>query len=529
MTADSRPKTTAVHDEAQAAGARHPILEMRGIVKRFPGVVALDDVSFDCQLGEVHALVGENGAGKSTLIKILAGAYIQDEGSVFVDGRQVSFKHPQEAQLHGVSVIYQEFNLLPYRTVAQNIFLGREPTRYGLVDHGELEAKTLGLLSQLGVHHTISPRALVRSLPVAQQQIVEIAKALSFESRVLVMDEPTAALATNEVTGLFDLVRLLQSKGMAVVYISHRLKEVFELGNRITVLRDGKRVGTVSATDVTSRDVIKMMVGRELSEYFPPRAAEGEIGNVVLRVKDGSNASLHGIDIELRSGEIVGLAGLQGSGRTELAKALFGINPLEAGDVELRGRSVRIRSPRQAIMERIGFVTDDRKQEGIVPNQSVRNNILLAFRSLQQFFGTATVNGFAGYASMSELAKKVDLRTANYDQEVIRLSGGNQQKTVLAKWLAVSADILIFAEPTRGIDVNAKAGIYDLIRGFARAGGAVLMISSELPEIIGMSDRILVMRDGAIAGECSAGVSETEIMLLATHGSKSDAPGMGTA
>ena len=522
MTAEMREQATALHVQAQPGDASRPILEMRGIVKRFPGVVALDDVSFDCLPGEVHALVGENGAGKSTLIKILAGAYIQDEGSVLVDGRQVSFRHPQEAQLYGVSVIYQEFNLLPHRTVAQNIFLGREPTRYGLIDYGELEAKTHELLSQLDVHHTISPRALVGSLPVAQQQIVEIAKALSFESRVLVMDEPTAALATSEVEGLFDLVRLLQTKGMAVVYISHRLKEVFELGNRITVLRDGKRVGTVAARDVTAGDVIKMMVGRELSEYFPPRAEEGEIGDFVLRVKNGSNASLHGIDIELRSGEIVGLAGLQGSGRTELAKALFGINPLEAGDIELRGRPVHIRSPRQAITGRMGFVTDDRKQEGIVPNQSVRNNILLAFRSMQRFLGSATTNGFAGYASVSELAKKVDLRTSNYDQEVARLSGGNQQKTVLAKWLAVSADILIFAEPTRGIDVNAKAGIYDLIREFARAGGAVLMISSELPEIIGMSDRILVMRDGTIAGECPAGSSETEIMVLATHGSKSD-------
>jgi ribose transport system ATP-binding protein len=354
----------------------------------------------------------------------------------------------------------------------------------------------------------------VRDLSVAQQQTVEIAKALSFEARILVMDEPTAALSPHEVDALFARVRLLQSRGLAVLYISHRLKEVFDLAQRITVLKDGRKVDTVATDTVTTGQLVQMMVGRELAHYYPPRATAAEIGEVRLRVTDGTGGKLHGIDLTVRAGEIVGLAGLAGAGRTEVARALFGVEPFTAGVVELDGKPVRIRSPRQAIRAGIGFLTEDRKTEGLILPQSVRDNALLAVRSL----GRTRPDGrpAQGARSVLDLARMVELRAASLEQEVRYLSGGNQQKVVLAKWLATRARILLFDEPTRGIDVGAKAGIHELMRELARNGGAILMISSELPEVIGMSDRILVMRDGTIAGELPAGSSEAEIMLLAT-------------
>jgi ABC-type sugar transport system ATPase subunit len=491
-----------------------PLLQMRGITKSFFGVPVLDAVDLDVTVGEVHAVVGENGAGKSTLMKILAGAYQPDAGSILLDGEEVRFGHPRQAQERGVSIIYQEFNLLPERTVAQNIFLGREPARGPFVDNRTMEEATAKLLAELGVEGAISPGSPVRELSVAQQQTVEIAKALSFEARILVMDEPTAALSPHEVDALFERVRLLQQRGLAVLYISHRLKEVFELSRRITVLKDGRRVDTVTSDAVRPGDLVRMMVGRELDHYFPPRATAGEIGDVRLQVRSGAVGKLHDVDLEVRAGEIVGLAGLAGAGRTEVARALFGVEPFTAGVVELNGKPVRIRSPRQAIRAGIGFLTEDRKMEGLVLPQSVRDNALLALRSL----GQAHMNErpIKEAPSVLDLARRVELRAASLEQEVRYLSGGNQQKVVLAKWLATRAQILIFDEPTRGIDVGAKAGIHELMRELARAGAAILMISSELPEVIGMSDRILVMRDGTIAGELQAGASEGQIMLLAT-------------
>src|SRR5918998_2620514 len=487
-------------------GSRPPLLEMRGITKSFFGVPVLDAVDLDVVPGEVHAVVGENGAGKSTLMKILVGAYQPDEGSILLEGEEVRFSHPRQAQERGVSIIYQEFNLLPERTVAQNIFLGREPARGPLVDNRAMEEATAKLLAELGVEGAISPGSPVRELSVAQQQTVEIAKALSFEARILVMDEPTAALSPHEVDALFDRVRLLQERGLAVVYISHRLKEIFELSRRITVLKDGRRVDTVASDSVRPGELVRMMVGRELDHYFPPRATAGEIGPVRLQVRGAAVGKLHDIDLEVRGGEIVGLAGLAGAGRTEVARALFGVEPVTAGIVELNGKPVRIRSPRQAIRAGIGFLTEDRKLEGLVLPQSVRDNALLALRSL----GQARMNErpVKEAPSVLDLARRVELRAASLEQEVRYLSGGNQQKVVLAKWLATRAQILIFDEPTRGIDVGAKAGIHELMRELARAGAAILMISSELPEVIGMSDRILVMRDGTIAGELPAGGSE---------------------
>ena len=503
--------------ESHGAGgpdSRRPLLEMRGITKSFFGVPVLDAVDLDVAAGEVHAVVGENGAGKSTLMKILVGAHQPDEGAILLDGEEVRFGHPRQAQERGVSIIYQEFNLLPERTVAQNIFLGREPARGPLVDNRAMEEATARLLAELGAEGAISPGSPVRELSVAQQQTVEIAKALSFEARILVMDEPTAALSPHEVDALFERVRLLQERGLAVVYISHRLKEIFELSRRITVLKDGRKVDTVASASIRPGELVRMMVGRELDHYFPPRASAEEIGPVRLQVRGSAVGKLHNIDLEVRTGEIVGLAGLAGAGRTKVARGIFGVEPFTAGVVELNGQTIRIRSPRQAIRAGIGFLTEDRKLEGLVLPQSVRDNALLALRSL----GQARMNErpVKDAPSVLDLARRVELRAASLEQEVRYLSGGNQQKVVLTKWLATRAQILIFDEPTRGIDVGAKAGIHELMRELARAGAAILMISSELPEVIGMSDRILVMRDGTIAGELPPGASEAEIMLLAT-------------
>jgi len=507
--------------------SQQPILRMVGITKRFPGVVALNQVTLEAFPGEIHAIVGENGAGKSTLMKVLVGAYQPDAGEIYLNGEKVFFRHPREAQEKGLSIIYQEFNLLPDRTVADNIYLGREPLRRGLIDRREMYKRTLAILQRLNIHHIISPDAYVRDLSVAEQQMVEIARALAFESRVLVMDEPTSALSATEIETLFELVRnLAQTQGLAVLYISHRLREVFDLAQRITVLKDGNVVNTVFTSEVTPAEVVRMMVGRELNEYFPPRATPAEIGPVALRVEKAGNARLHNITFEVRRGEIVGIAGLQGSGRTELAQALFGVVPFTSGKIEVNNQPIHFAHPKQAIQKKIGFLSEDRKREGILPHQSVRENILLAFRSLNHLLAVDRPDGMHNTPSVAELAKRVDIRTASFAQQIQFLSGGNQQKAILARWLAVDANILILDEPTRGIDVNAKAGIHKLLRQLAKQGAAILMISSELPEVIGMSDRILVMHEGTIAGSLPGGASETEVMLLAVGGSTTHSQGM---
>ena len=487
-----------------------PLIEMRGIAKDFLGVRVLDDVDVACGAGEVHAIVGENGAGKSTLMKILCGAYRPTEGEIRIAGEPVEFHHPVDGQQAGVAIIYQEFNLLPDRTVAENIFLGREPRRGVLIDRGAMEERSAELLAELAPDDPISPRDLVGKLPVARQQTVEIAKALSLDSRAMVMDEPTAALAAHEVERLFEQVRRLKQRGLAVLYISHRLKEVFEIAERITVLKDGRRVKTVASGEVTSPELVRLMVGRELDQYFPPRAAPGERGPVRLRLQGAGNDFLSGIDLDVHSGEIVGVAGLQGSGRTELARAIFGADPFYHGTLELDGKERRISSPRAAVAAGVGFVTEDRKSEGLALSQSIRDNVGLAWRGLSRALRREHE------LEVGDLVKAVELRFRGLGQEVRFLSGGNQQKVVLAKWLATEPRLVIFDEPTRGIDVGAKAGIHDLIRGLANEGVAVVMISSELPEVIGMSDRIVVMRQGSIAGELPAGPRESDIMFLAT-------------
>ena len=490
-----------------------PLLEMRGISKSFFGVPVLREVDLDLRAGEVHAVLGENGAGKSTLMKILAGAHVPEDGSIRVAGEEVRFGHPKDAQAAGVSIIYQEFNLLPERTVAQNIFLGREPMRGPVVDRGAMAATTRQLLAQLRVDRGVSPGRLVKRLSVAQQQTVEIAKALSIDARILVMDEPTASLSPHETAALFERVRLLIEQGIGVLFISHRLTEIFQIADRVTVLKDGRRVDTLVTAETTPNQLVRMMVGRDIEHYFPPRGTTAEIGEPVVSVRDGAvSGLLQGIDLDLRPGEVLGIAGLAGSGRTELAQAIFGIRPFDAGEMTVDGRPVRMRSARQAIGGGFGFVTEDRKAEGLVLGLGVRENALLALRGL----GAWLRGRLPRRASVPELARQVDLRTKNLERDVRFLSGGNQQKVVLAKWLATRSKILLFDEPTRGIDVGAKAGIHELIRELARAGAAVLMISSELPEVIGMSDRILVMRNGTIAGELPAAPTEADIMFLAT-------------
>ena len=486
-----------------------PRLEMRGITKSFLGTVVLDAVDLDCRAGEVHAVVGENGAGKSTLMKVLAGAHQPDAGEIAIDGEPRVFHHPVDAQGAGVAIIYQEFNLLPQRTVAENVFVGREPARLGVVDRVRMEADTARLLDEIG-ERGLSPRARVGDLPTAHQQVIEVVKARSLDARILVMDEPTAALAEEETEALLALVRRLRAAGLAILYVSHRLREVFGVADRITVLKDSRRVETVPAADTSAGRLVTRMVGRELDGYVPPRADAAELGEVRLAVRGGGNARLAGIDLEVRSGEIVGIAGLQGAGRTELARAIFGAEPFTEGSVVIDGVAGRPRRPRDGIAAGLGFVTEDRKAEGLALGQSVRDNALLPVRAAA---GGERRRGRAGL--VERLARSTELRARSLDQEVRFLSGGNQQKVVLAKWLALDPRVMVFDEPTRGIDVGAKAAVHELMRQLARQGTAVVMISSELPELIGMSDRIVVLHDGRLAGELPAGASEEQVISLA--------------
>ena len=507
------PAAPATAPSTPPAAADGPLLQMRGISKSFYGVEVLHSVDFDCAAGEVHALVGENGAGKSTLMKVLAGVYPPDGGTVTIDGRQMQFHHPNEAQHHGVAIIYQEFNLLPDRTVAQNVFLGREPGGRLTVDTREMERETAGLLREIGAHD-IEPDRAVGGMPTAAQQAIEIAKALSLDARILIMDEPTAALNETDTDRLLETVRGLRERGMAIVYISHRLREVYEIADRVTVLKDGSRTALTTPAQTPRSQLVSLMVGRALSEYYPDRAKPEDLGDVRLRVRGGSNANVSDIGLDVRAGEIVGLAGLQGAGRTELARALFGVEPFRHGEVEVNGERVRIHNVRHAVNHGLGYISEDRKLEGLVPLASVRDNVALAVRAMVQRARRRRAVQLT--VPVSALVESLELRARSLDEEVRYLSGGNQQKVVLAKWLATKPDVLIFDEPTRGIDVGAKAAIHDLMRELARDGKAIVMISSELPEVIGMSDRILVLRGGRIAGELGAGAGEEDVMRLAT-------------
>ncbi|WP_060892149.1 sugar ABC transporter ATP-binding protein [Streptomyces europaeiscabiei] len=486
------------------------LLALRGIGKSFLGVRVLDGVDLQVRPGEVHAVVGENGAGKSTLMKVVSGVHQPDEGTVEFAGAPRTFRSPREARQAGIGIVYQELTLLPERTVAENVCLGREPLRRGLVDRRAMLSHTAGLLASIG-EGSLPPDTRVGRLGVAQQQVVEVVKALALDARLLIMDEPTAALADHEADQLYALVRRLQEHGIGVLYVSHRLKEVFDLSSRITVLKDGRAVATLDTADTSADQLVRHMVGRELSSYYPGPAKPQELGPVRLTVQGGGNRKLRGIDLRLRAGEVLGVGGLQGSGRSALARALFGAAPFGTGQVTVDGAPVRLRSPRAAMRAGIAYVSEDRKGEGIVAEQSVLDNALLAGRAVRPGW----VGRGARTARVRELLAAVELRAAGEDQEIRFLSGGNQQKVVLARWLALAPRILLFDEPTRGIDVGAKSAIHDLVRRLARDGAAVLMVSSELPELLGMSDRIIVMRDGRIAGELSAGATEENVLALA--------------
>ncbi|MFL1429577.1 MULTISPECIES: sugar ABC transporter ATP-binding protein [unclassified Nocardiopsis] len=500
-----------------------PVIRMSGIAKSFLGVRVLHGVDLELYPGQVHALVGENGAGKSTLMKVLAGVHPADEGTVELDGSPVSFEHPVQAQRAGVATVFQEFNLLPERTVAENVFLGREIRgRFGAVDARAMERATAELLADLDLVG-IEPWARVRSLSVAQQQVVEIVKALSHDARVISMDEPTAALAESEVEVLYRIIARLLERGVAVLYVSHRMREIFDLATRITVLKDGRLVDTVDAAGTRPADLVRMMVGRPVSAVFPdPLEPDGDHhGDVRLEVSDGGNSQLDGISFEVRGGEIVGLAGLQGSGRTEIAHALFGIERFTRGAVSVDGRRVDPRSPRAAIRAGLVLVSEDRKTQGLALNQSILANARLVLDAVWPFGSGPRAARLPGVLSSLELVAR-----GGTAQEVRYLSGGNQQKVVLAKWLATEPGVMVLDEPTRGIDVGAKQAVYRLMRELAARGVAIVLISSELPELIGMSDRLVVLADGRVAGELPGGSGEEEVMAMAT-GSSAEAVGPG--
>ncbi len=490
-----------------------PLLSIEHISKSFPGVRALADVSFEVRTGEVHALVGENGAGKSTLMKILAGVYHPDSGGIRWQGQPVALRSPAEAQRLGISIIYQEFNLLPDLTVAENVLLNREPrTRWGMIDWRALNERTRQLLGDLDTH--IDPRAPLHDLSVAQQQIVEIVKALAFDARLLIMDEPTAALNPTEVGHLYTMIERLKQRGSSVIFISHRLDEVFHISDTITVLKDGQHVGSAPASSLTREEVVRRMVGRQLQDIFPARLPPGS-GEPLMEVRGLQGPRLRDIDLRLHAGEILGLAGLEGHGQRELARTLFGIEPIQRGEVRIRGQAIHLRHPADAMTHGVAFLSDDRKVEGVALTLGVRENIGLP--NLDRFSRMTVVQDTLERAACRQIVETLSVKTPGIEQPVRLLSGGNQQKTVLSKWLISEPRVLIFVEPTRGIDVGAKVEIYRLIHQLASQGAGVLMVSSDLLELLGLSSRVLVLRDGAITAELpGATASEESIMLAAT-------------
>jgi|HigsolmetaAR202D_1030399.scaffolds.fasta_scaffold00721_18 ABC-type sugar transport system, ATPase component len=489
---------------------------MEGINKSFPGVQALIDGFFELRSGEVHALCGENGAGKSTLMKILAGVYQKDSGKIFYNGREVDIPNPRAAQLLGISMIHQELNLMNHLSVAHNIFIGREPRRaFGLLlDEQLINQQTSELFAQL--HIKLDPRTRVADLSVAQQQMVEIAKALSFDSRVLIMDEPTAALTNAEIEDLFRIIGQLRERGVGIVYISHRMDEIKRISDRVTVMRDSRYIATLPTASSSIDQIINLMVGRTIYESTPE--VPEEYGEVALEVRNLSRAPvLHDINFTLRRGEILGLAGLMGAGRTEVARAIFGADPRDSGEIFVHGRKVTINSPYDAVRAGIGYLSEDRKRYGLALGMDVEANTVMA--SLKDFLRFRTlVDRIRARFVTDQQVSNLGIKTPSLQQAVRHLSGGNQQKVIIGKWLTADSDILIFDEPTRGIDVGAKNEIYHLLNSLAAQGKAILMISSELPEILRMSHRVIVMCEGRITGEMPISeASQERIMQYATQ------------
>jgi inositol transport system ATP-binding protein len=507
----------------QTAGAQsmseNDILRMENISKSFPGVKALSDVSLTVRKGTIHALMGENGAGKSTLMRILDGIYMLDSGQIIFKGEPVTIDNTQTALKLGISMIHQELSPIPYMTVAENIFLGREPLgKFGLIDKHKLNADTRELLSRLEID--IDPTTRMKDLSVANTQMVEIAKAISYDSSLIIMDEPTSAITEREVAHLFSIIRSLKAKGVTIIYITHKMDEVFRIADEITVLRDGKHVATVPASETNKARLITMMVGRELTELFPKEYAP--IGEVVLSVRNLTREGVvKDVSFDLRRGEILGIAGLMGAGRTEVIEGIFGIRKIDTGEIFVKGKKTQINSPADAINNGLALLTEDRKLTGILGVLPVRDNMMIA--SLSHYEKKGLLNKRLIDATCKQEKSRLDIKTPSMDQLIKLLSGGNQQKVLVSRWLLTSPDILILDEPTRGIDVGAKAEIHKLMCKLAQEGKAIIMISSELPEILGMSDRILVMHEGRVGGIFERKDATQESIMQAATGHGLDA------
>ncbi len=495
-------------------------LKVEGIEKSFPGVKALDNINFSVKSGTVHVLCGENGAGKSTLMKIINGIYTADKGSVYINGQKVEVKNPQHARELGVSMIFQELNYIPEMSIEENLFVGNLPrTKFGTVDWKAIRTKTIQLLADEGLSY--SPTTRLCELSVSDIQMLEIIKAISYDASIIIMDEPTSAITYKETERLFEKIAQLKARGTSIIYISHKMDEIFRIADEITVLRDGTVVETRNKDDIDINTVIKLMVGRELSDEFPKENVTR--GEKVLEVKNLTSLGVFkNVNFDLYRGEIIGFAGLMGAGRTEVMRALFGLDEISYGEVKINGRPVKIKNVREAIKNGLAMLSEDRRRYGIIPIRSVRENTTLA--NLKEFFYGGRLNSKKENSVTQRMCKNMDVKTPSYETTIQALSGGNQQKVVLAKWMVCNPDILILDEPTRGIDVGAKYEIYKLMNSLVQSGKTIIMISSELPELIGMCDRMYVMAKGEITGELQREqFSQEAIMKFATGFEKQEA------
>lgn len=520
-----------MHDDANTQTST-PLLQMQNITKRFAGVTALDRVSLDLHQGEVHSLVGENGAGKSTLIKVMTGAYTRDEGEMYVEGKPVDFRSPQDAQHAGIVAVYQEVNLLMYRTVAENIYLNREPRRFGMIDWRRMTNETQATLDKLGLD--VNPRATLGTLNIALRQMVAIARGVSLGAKVVVLDEPTSSLTEREVGILYEVIRRLKAEGVCIVYISHRFDELYAVCDRVTILRDGKYVATRELKGLDRLDLVCLMLGKQREDLERKGAtafdhtkikSDSEISTPLFRATNlRRGRRLNNVSMQVGRGEIVGLAGLLGSGRTETARAIFGADKVESGAVEIEGKRLHINQPNDAINAGIAFLSEDRKAEGIIPELSVRENLTLA--ALPALTNAGIVSRAKQTEVVDRFIKRLGIKTASPEQKIRELSGGNQQKVLLARWLCKNPKFLLLDEPTRGIDIGAKGEIQRLINELAAQGLGVLMISSELEELVEGSSRVVVMRDGKRAAELRAGdITQNNIIRAMAHGSEEQAAG----
>ena len=496
-----------------------PILKMSSVVKEFPGVKALDDAHLNIYPGRVMALLGENGAGKSTLMKVMTGIYQKDAGSLFYQGVETNFRGPKDSQERGVSIIHQELNLIPGLSIAENIFLGREPVgAFGRIDWHTLYAESQKLLDMLNVQY--SPKTLVGQLSIGEQQMVEIAKALSFSSSVIVMDEPTDALTERETESLFNVIRQLRAEGKGIVYISHRLKEILEICDDATVMRDGRFIAEAPVSNLTEDRIIELMVGRSLEEQYP-RIDVCAADELILDVQNLCAKGVDNVSFQLRAGEILGISGLMGAGRTELVKALYGANPLKSGIINVSGNSVDISTPAHGLQAGVVYISEDRKGDGLIVELGVRENMSLC--SLKQFSGALGVDRKKESSVVHGFIQRFNIKTPSADQLIKNLSGGNQQKVAIAKGLMLNPKVLIVDEPTRGVDVGARKEIYQLMNEFKAKGMSIIMVSSDMPEVLGMSDRILVMHDGKVTGEFTHREATQEKLMRCAVGHQAEA------